>query len=315
MKYWILIFSFILAFIAVIISLWPAAPAASSDRITSLQNTVSELQSEYTALQHKYDELHFRLADSSGTTTDDLPFSDTGNHSFSQDNIEFLHETLSDVCETLFRLEYIVDSAGLDSETVAANKNLLRAAAGTTNISLVKSRILDQFTADREQYGDAVMDLYNLSRTRWNPNGDNSAREEAFKALVEEYPDAYVTAMVVAERAIGSGLRGKAKDVEAYYKLLSENEFGSSVVTERGIEAMPAMEYYLARYYISKKRYADAQPLIDSLQENYTGGKIYNIAAESRWQSGQRAVNKLNRLKKKTIKAGKSSKKSGKKKN
>lgn len=314
MKLWILICSSALALVAVGISLWPHSPDVPPGRFADLQRTVLELQAEYVALQQKYNELQSSLADTPNNADDDLAFQDNGASSFSQDNVEFLHETLSDVCESLFRLEYIVDSAGLDSETVAANKNLLQAAAGTTNISLVKSQILDQFAADTERYGDAVMDLYTLSRTRWDPNGDNSAREEAFKTLVEAYPDAYVTAMVAAERAIGSGLRGKAKDVEAYYKILSENKFGGKVVTERGIEAMPAMEYYLARYYISKNRYTDAQPLINSLQENYTGGKIYNIAAESRWQSGQRAVNKLNRLKKKAAKSKKASKKSTKKK-
>jgi hypothetical protein len=315
MKYWVLLCSFALALSAVVISVWQTAPADSSGAIIALQNTVSELQGEYAALQQKYNELQSRLADTDGADSNDPPFSNNGSSSFSQDNVEFLHETLSDVCESLFRLEYIVDSAGLDSTVAAANKNLLQAATGTTNSSLVKAQILDQFAKDTDRYGNVVMDLYSLSRVRWNPNGDNTAREEAFKTLVEEYPDAYVTAMVVAERAIGSGLRGKVKDVEAYYKLLSENEFGGTVITERGIEAMPAMEYYLARYYISKKRYADAQPLINSLQENYTGGKIYNIAAERRWQSGQRAVNKLNRLKKNATKSKESPKHARKKKN
>ena len=314
MKFWLPICAFALALAAVTISLWPHAPDASPGSVAALQNTISNLLFEHTVLQQKYNELNTRLADAPDSTNEDLAFPATGANAFSQDNVEFLHETLSDVCESLFRLEYIVDSAGLDPESVAANKNLLQSTTGSTNLSLVKSQILDQFAVDKEQYGEPVIDLYNLSRTRWKPNGDNSAREEAFKTLVEQYPDAYVTAMVTAERAIASGLRGKAKDVEAYYKIMSENKFGGDVVTERGIEAMSSMEYYLARYYISKKRYKDAQPLINSLQENHTGGKIYNIAAESRWQSGQKAINKLNRMKKKSTKNKKSSKKIGKKK-
>jgi hypothetical protein len=313
MKLWLLISAFALALAAVIISLWPNAPDVPPGSIAALQNTISTMQAEHSALQQKYDSLNTRLANTSDTTTDDLAFPATGAGSFSQDNVEFLYETLSDVCESLFRLEYIVDSAGLNDESAAINKNLQKMTPGSTNVSLVKSQILDQFAADKELYGDAVADLYSLSRSRWNPNGDNSAREDAYKTLVEQYPDAYLTAMVTAERAIASGLRGKVKDVEAYYKTLSESKFSGDVVTERGIEAMPSMEYYLARYYISKNRYQDAQPLIDSLQANHTGGKIYNIAAESRWQSGKKAVNKLNRLKKKSSKHKKSSKKTGKK--
>ena len=289
---------------------------AAADERRIMQQTIDAQQIALLNLQSHFQELSNQLAD-----LPEIPF---GNDAFSNDpslntenaaqpDIELLHSTLSDVCESLFRLEYIVDSSGLDRTAGLEDGNPIDIASATTAVSLVRAKIQDQFSADRDEYGDIIVDLYTLARARWIPNGDNSAREDAFKTLTEQYPEANLTAMVTAERAIAAGLNGNVKAVADYYSMLSDNPYSGSVITERGIEPMPALEYYLARWYISKKQYANAQPLIESLQQNFSGDKIFNIAAETRWQSGSKVLHKLDNLKRKAAKPVKNSKPKNKK--
>ena len=104
--------------------------------------------------------------------------------------------------------------------------------------------------------------------------GNAEDREKAFNELLIKYPDAYATGMAIAERALRSAFRRNDADVQNYYNMLQENEYFSNIVTDRGMEAMPSLESYLAYTHIRDGRVEEATVLIQSLEGNYPGSYV-----------------------------------------
>lgn len=141
--------------------------------------------------------------------------------------------------------------------------------------------------ADREKYGDQAGALFYASR--FNPSGGGAgaeASEAAFSQLLTEYPEANATGMAIGERALESALKANTVAAEEYYKMLTANENFSSVVTDQGIEVMPALQGYLAYQYIQQGRFNEVETLLDSLESNYGDGlmAVPGQRGEAEWR-------------------------------
>lgn len=206
----------------------------------------------------------------------------------------------------LKRLEKIVESTGLGQ--LAENQNMdpailselydefadRRQAAQRRDQQLGFNRQLHQ--ADADQYGPELMALYERARLRRRGSAERQERDDAFAELLAKYPEANATGMAIAERALVSGFRRNTSEAEKYYDMLRENENFSHIVTDRGVEAMPNIEYYLARQYLRQGNRDDAMPLIQSL-ENYPDSLLFTRRPGSgpRWQPVTQVIGDLHR--------------------
>jgi tetratricopeptide (TPR) repeat protein len=198
--------------------------------------------------------------------------------------------------EAVKRLEKIVASTGL--EKLAANEDM-----DPTLLSEMYAEFADRrqtvmqheqllkintelHKADEDRYGPELMALYEKARLRRGGDADRQEIERAFAELLAKYPDAYATGMAIAERALISGFRRDTSEVEKYYDMLRQNENFSNVVTDRGVEAVPNIEYYLARQYLRQGSIDSALPLIESLEKNYSDSRLFTgrFGSRQRWQ-------------------------------
>lgn len=198
--------------------------------------------------------------------------------------------------EAVRRLEKIVESTGL--ERLAANEDMNPAVlsemyaefADRKEAVLQHEQLLqintDLHKADEDRYGLELMALYERARLRRRDDTDRQESDRAFAELLAKYPDAYATGMAIAERALISGFRRNTSEVEKYYDLLRQNENFSSVVTDRGVEAVPNIEYYLARQYLKQGSADSAVALIESLEKNYPDSRLFTgrFGGRQRWQ-------------------------------
>ncbi len=189
--------------------------------------------------------------------------------------------------EELLRLKKIIKSTGLDKLASMENidptvlLDLYDKHAEKENIKSYHQDLLqrnaEQHSYDRERYDEELNRLYNLARFRMGTAANSEEREKAFNEMLSKYPDSYATAMVVADRALMSAFRRDHEKVENYYDILikSGNQDVAYVVTDRGMEALPNIEHYLARHYISTGRPLDADQMIESLERNYTDSMLF----------------------------------------
>jgi hypothetical protein len=205
------------------------------------------------------------------------------------------------------RLETIVESSGL--EQLAANQDmdptiLLEIYDEYADRKQVDQRREQQLEnnrdlhkADADQYGEELMALYDRARLRRGGGTDRQERDSAFAELLAKYPAAYATGMAIAERAFVSSFRRNTSEVEKYYDMLLDNENFSHIVTDRGVEAMPNVEYYLARQYLRQGNNDDAMALIESLEMNYPDSLLFTRRSGSgrRWQPATQVVGNLRR--------------------
>jgi tetratricopeptide (TPR) repeat protein len=205
------------------------------------------------------------------------------------------------------RLENIVESTGLDQ--LAENQNmdpkiLAEIYDEYTDRKQVVQRHEQQLeknrayhNSDSAQYGEELMALYERARLRRGAGGDRQESDSAFAELLANYPEAYATGMAIAERALVSGFRRNTSEVEKYYDMLRENENFSHIVTDRGVEAMPNVEYFLARQYIRQGNSEDAMALIESLEKNYPDSLLFTrrMGSGPRWQPVSQVVANLRR--------------------
>ena len=155
--------------------------------------------------------------------------------------------------------------------------------------------------ADKEKYDEKLSDLYKKAKFRWR-GGNEKERENAFKELTENYPDAYATGMVIAERALGSVFRNKIDDAEKYYNMLAENENFDQIVVDWGFDAKPTLQIALANKYIEQGKYDKAKSLIDELEKSSADDEFIFSHTGRRmgtgWKSKTDAINLLkNKLK------------------
>ncbi len=195
---------------------------------------------------------------------------------------------------TLKEMEHILDSTGLAQ--LAENENvdpsilqqMYDEYAQRNQIASYRQQLLqkdrERLGEDRKNYDADLMTLYELARLRRGPDADRETREKAFREMLEKYPDAYATAKVVAEHALGSAFRGNTPAVEEYYQLLRQNDKFSTVATDRGVEALPNIEHYLAQQYLRDGRIEDARLLRDSLELNFSSSYILTREPGSGWR-------------------------------
>lgn len=131
------------------------------------------------------------------------------------------------------------------------------------------ARNVAQRQADFDRYGESVAVLYGSARTMPGPGGETKESSAAFQQLLTQYPEANATGLAIGERALQSALQANALAAEQYYQMLTANENFSSIVTERGVEVMPALQGFLADQYIQQGRFEEAEALIQSLETNY----------------------------------------------
>jgi len=205
------------------------------------------------------------------------------------------------------RLEKIVESTGL--EQLAENQNmdptilsaLYDEYADRKQVAQRREQQLDYnrelHQADADQYGQELMALYERARLRRGAGADRQQSDDAFAELIAKYPEAYATGMAIAERALVSGFRRNTSEVEKYYGMLRDNENFSHIVTDRGVEAMPNVEYYLARQYLRQGDSDNALALIESLEKNYPDSLLFTGRRDSgrRWQPVSQVVTSLRR--------------------
>jgi tetratricopeptide (TPR) repeat protein len=203
------------------------------------------------------------------------------------------------------RLEKIIASTGL--EQLAENQNMdptilselydeyadRKQVTQSRELQLEKNG--DFHRADAEQYGEELMSLYERARFRRRGSADTQESDSAFAELIAKYPEAYATGMAIAERALVSGFRRNTSEVEKYYNMLRDKENFSHIVTDRGVEAVPNVEYYLARQYLRQGDNDNALALIESLEENYPDSLLFTGRSGSgrRWQAVSQVVTNL----------------------
>jgi hypothetical protein len=148
---------------------------------------------------------------------------------------------------------------------------------------------------DRNQYNEELMALYDRARLRRRGVGNPEDQEKAFNDMLAKFPDAFATGMAIAERGLRSAFLRKGDDVEEYYSMLSENDKFSNIVTDRGTEAMPNLENYLAYSYIQEGRVEDALVFIESLEKKYSNSFVLTRGADRRlkWIPASQAAENL----------------------
>lgn len=155
-----------------------------------------------------------------------------------------------------------------------------------------------QHRQDESLFDVDLNELYNRARLRGGAGADSGDREAAFTEMLDKYPDAYATAMVITERAFAAMWSREQAGVEKYYTMLQEgdNNIANTVVTDRGIEAMPNIELYLVRQYLRNGREEEAGSLIESLESNYADSLVFSGRNNRgrRWMTVSEALDWIN---------------------
>ena len=148
---------------------------------------------------------------------------------------------------------------------------------------------------DKNKYDPEIAQLYKDARTRGQKN-DKKIREDAYNTLLKKYPDANATGMLIAEKALRSGFRGKLEDTEKYYKQLTDNDNFQNIVTDWGIDAVPTIQYQLASRYIKEGRVDDARKIISELEAGSSDGFMLVPGKGRRpdWKKTSQAIIDLN---------------------
>ena len=121
---------------------------------------------------------------------------------------------------------------------------------------------------DAQKYGDRLATLADAARTsRDGANGDERAKL-AFEELLNDYPDSYSTAVAIGENALQSALNSDVEKVEAYYDMLRDHNLGDAAVTDQGVEALPAVESYLAYHYTQAGDRKKAEEYIRTIEDD-----------------------------------------------
>ena len=135
---------------------------------------------------------------------------------------------------------------------------------------LTKNSDFHRFDADR--YGKTLEDLYEtalLGKSREASAAEIAAADQALETMMRDYPESYATGMLMAEEALSSALEMNVGTAEAYYQDLRNNSKFKDIVTDNGIEAVPAIQSYLVREYIQAGRIDEANAVIQDMEQNY----------------------------------------------
>jgi len=254
------------------------AQSATTRLAQQLVPQLESLQTQVALARQQLTQLDLALAQATQATARtmlaglDMPDGDQGM----ADSLVALEGSVS-------RLEQIMDTTGIEgaatNETIdpAALREVLdeytQRRVVQTLQEAMRKRNAEQHQTDTQKYGEQIAALYDKARFRWGRgrgrNNNNGDRDAAIKELTEKYPDSYATGMVLAETAVGAMFHGDYANVEKYYDQISNNRNYEGVVTDWGFEAVPVLQYNLARHYIEQNRPNDAAKLLDSLEKNY----------------------------------------------
>ena len=194
----------------------------------------------------------------------------------------------------MHQMEQILDSTGLArlAETENIDPDILQQMydeyAQRNQAADHRQKLMQknqkQLDADRKNYDEDLMSLYELARFRRGSDVDRDTREKAFEEMLEKYPDAYATARVIGERAVRSAFRRNTAAVEEYHDMLRSNDQFISVTTEREMEVLPNIEYYLAQQYLRDGRIEDARRMRDSIELNFSDSYILRRDPGTGWK-------------------------------
>jgi len=217
-------------------------------------------------------------------------------------------ESASDHRKKVQQLAQIISSTGLDQLAVSEDLDptilskiyedyaLQDLVSNYREQTMARNSELHQL--DRNQYNEELMALYDRARLRRRGAGNAEDQEKAFNEMLTKFPDAYATGMAIAERGLRSAFLRKGNDVEEYYNMLRENDKFHNIVTDRGTEAKPSLENYLAYSYIRQGRVEDAQVFIESLESKYANSFIVSRGPNRRlkWIPASQAAENLRML-------------------
>ncbi|MEN8244453.1 MAG: hypothetical protein ABFS43_06080 [Thermodesulfobacteriota bacterium] len=218
-----------------------------------------------------------------------------------------LGATVENNSNELKKLKEIMASTGLDRLAEGEDidpeilSSLYSEYAEQNRVSMYHRSMLERNESNHQQdkdLFDAYLDeLYNRARIRRGTSTDSEDREAAFAEMLDKYPDAYATAMVIAERAFASMWSRDQAGVENYYAMLQErdSDIANTVVTDRGIEALPNIELYLARQYLRNGREEEAGILMESLESNHADSLVFSgrSGRGRRWMTVSEALERI----------------------
>lgn len=196
--------------------------------------------------------------------------------------------------DELMRLRQIIDASGLEQFTQEGGVDLsflkemsdrqVKEQVRASYLKGIMTRNRQLLSADERQYGEEMQSLYKRARSRREDGLNDEGAEDAFDEMLGKYPDAYATAILIAERALDSVFEDDTTRVEEYRDMLltSGSRSFPDVVTSYDIEAMPAIEFYLASRYIQQGRTAEAESLMDSLEQDYADSLVLVVRGEYR---------------------------------
>ena len=187
------------------------------------------------------------------------------------------------VASRLDRLEQLVEASGMARLVTDGNWNaevLKRVNEQYQEADKVKDRRKSLLTknsdlhrSDEDRYGKQLDTLYEtalLGLNREASQEEIAAGQQALEKMKQDYPEAYATGMLMAEEALSSALEMNVGTAEAYYQDLRNSSKFKDIVTDTGIEAVPAIQSYLVREYIQAGRIDEANTIIQDMEKNYS---------------------------------------------
>jgi hypothetical protein len=275
---------------------------SSKKLITEYRADLSALRQSYAELEEKFATQKFSQNKSAENNSSPSLLKKSRLPSGSEDG------SASDHRKKIQQLAQIIRTTGLDQ--LAANENLNPTilskiyeeyalqdlVSNYREQAAARNRELHQL--DQNQYNEELMALYDRARLRRRGEGNAEDQEKAFSEMLTKFPDAYATGMAIAERGLKSAFLRNSNDVEEYYSMLHENDKFSNIITDRGTEAMPNLENYLAYSYIQEGRVEEAQVFIESLESKYANSFVLTRGADRRlkWIPASQAAENLRML-------------------
>jgi hypothetical protein len=246
-----------------------AGSAIACRALSAAQNAEAASKKSLLAMEERLHQLDLRLV----TPDKSVRFQSEGGS---------VRLSADDMNTRLDRLEKIISGTGLDrlSDTGKVNPEFMarvydkyqRATSIDKHRQALVQRNRDLHRTDLDKYGKAIEALYTKARSNDSGKSDKAAEQEgnqAFTAMVEQYPNANATGMVLAERGLESALALNASEVKQCYDTLRNNENFANIVVDSGIEAVPALETYLVHDYIQNGRLDEAQALVEDMLKNF----------------------------------------------
>ncbi|MDP2644218.1 MAG: hypothetical protein Q8P24_04715 [Desulfobacterales bacterium] len=284
---------------------------ATLQLLRSLQDRISSIDGQVQSLNQQLALVKERMESSSGAVDFQTGRNGPGENgglltAAVPEDLTHLKQMVKATESEQLRLGKIIAATGLDQLAGIENidpdilKEIYDDRAGRRTFDSRRDLLQEQnrqlHLADQQRYDQGLDQLYQRARFRMGRGAINPDSDQAFNEMREKYPDAYATAMVTAERALFYARRN-TEEAEKYYTMLrgSKNESYANIITDRGIEAMPNIEFNLMRRYVRDGRVEDATFLAESLKTNYPDSLLPmgRGPAGVRWQTVSQAISGL----------------------